>query len=455
MPAALRAIATILALTIAPAFATTPPSESAPAADDRVMSFAYAIYYTGSSGTDPIARVRAQADVAGGRVALIDEFLEDVAGPLLTATVVEDAQTELPPPQGDSLQYFTRDLSDAELSTLAASSHVLVLTFAHPQRLALPALARADRVAYDVAQALDGVLYDVELRRAVGAARWQSGRLASGAEALPSVIEHTAIHAYRDGDWIRSVTVGMRKLGLPELAATEVSAGNSTQVAWLINAIGQRMIEGQRPDPEGWFDLDLRTIKHLEVRERITAEVKSNGTAKGRFQLTATHPQEGDADNLLLALGFDAYDGPDTSARQNAAVSEVFGRTDTVKYIAHDDELEAASQRAREQLPALRNVVQRGLKPGELVQVKLPFATPDGGSEWMWVEVLRWNGDTIEGVLSNEPFNIPDLHAGQRVQGSMDDVFDYLYQRADGAIEGNETTEIILRMQGEESRRGG
>lgn len=57
--------------------------------------------------------------------------------------------------------------------------------------------------------------------------------------------------------------------------------------------------------------------------------------------------------------------------------------------------------------------------------MELPFATPDSGTQWMWVEVLRWTGDTIEGVLSYEPFNVPDLHAGQRVTGSMDDVFDY------------------------------
>ncbi len=59
--------------------------------------------------------------------------------------------------------------------------------------------------------------------------------------------------------------------------------------------------------------------------------------------------------------------------------------------------------------------------------------TADDGTEWMWVEVLRWNGDTIEGVLSNEPFNVPDLHAGQRVTGSMDDVFDYIYRRGDAS----------------------
>jgi len=90
-----------------------------------------------------------------------------------------------------------------------------------------------------------------------------------------------------------------------------------------------------------------------------------------------------------------------------------------------------------------------------MIQLKLPFATADDGTEWMWVEVLRWNDDTIEGLLSNEPFNVPDLHAGQRVTGSMDDVFDYIYRRGDGKVEGNQTSVIIERMQGEETRRGG
>lgn len=247
----------------------------------------------------------------------------------------------------------------------------------------------------------------------------------------------------------------MRKLALPELAVDEVVATASMPIAWIINSIGQRMIEGQQPDADGWFDLDLRAIQHPAVRERALADLKSNGTARGRFKLLPAPPEEGDADNRLLTIGFQGYEGPDLSARQDAALSALFGRTDWVKQVTHDDELEAASQRARKKLPALRAVIQRGLRPGELVQVKLPFATPDGGNEWMWVEVLRWNGDTIEGVLSNEPFDVPDLHAGQRVTGSMDDVFDYLYRREDGEVEGNETSAIIERMQGEESRRGG
>jgi len=453
MPNPILALATMFALAATTAFAAEPPAASA-AADDTV-SFVYAVYFSGTPDPDPIARVQAHADVANGGVTWVDAVPDHATKAVLNATVVEDAQTTLPPPQGEDLDYFSRELSDAEAQALNNASRVLVLVFAHPANDALGALSRADRIAYDLARQIGGVLYDVELRRAVGAARWRSGRLEGDGRAAPSILEHTAIHAYRDTEWVRAVTVGMRKLGQPELAVDEVPATGSMQVAWIINGIGQRMIEGQQPDGEGWFDLDLRAIGHPDVRERVLASLLSNGTARGRFKLMPTPPEDGDADNRLLAIGFQGYAGPDLSARQNAAISAVFGWSDSVKAIEHDDELEAASQRARTKLPELRKTVQRGLAPGELVQVKLPFETPNGGKEWMWVEVLRWNGDTIEGVLSNEPFDVPDLHAGQRVKGSMADVFDYIYRRKDGQVEGNETSEIILRMQGEEARQGG
>jgi uncharacterized protein YegJ (DUF2314 family) len=453
MPKPILTLAATLALAVAPVFATEPPAD--PKAADDTVSFAYAVYFAGTPDPDPIARVRARVSAADSGMAWIDTLPEHTANPVVNATVVEDAQAKLPPPQGENLAYFSRELSDAETMALNKASRVLLLAFAHPAKDALPALARADRIAYDLSRELDGVLYDIELRRAVGAERWRSGRLEGDGRAVPSILEHAAIHAYRDTEWVRAVTVGMRKLGLPELAVDEVAATDSTAIAWVINSIGQRMIEGEQPDDEGWFDLDLRAIRHPNVREGALADLKSNATARGRFKLVPALPEEGDADNRLLAIGFQGYDGPDVSARQNAAVSALFGWSDAVKYIDHNAELEAASQRARQKLPALRSIVERGLKPGELIQVKLPFKTPDGGNEWMWIEVLRWNGDTIEGVLSNEPFAIPDLHAGQRVTGSMEDVFDYIYRRGNGEVEGNETSRIIEQMQGEESRRGG
>ena len=135
------------------------------------------------------------------------------------------------------------------------------------------------------------------------------------------------------------------------------------------------------------------------------------------------------------------------SAKQEALLSSLFGWEDAITPVKHNEALLAASQRAKAKLPALRKDFAAGLNPGEFIQVKAPFKTPDGGQEWMWVEITAWEGANIKGILKNEPFNIPSLHAGQIVQVKQEDVFDYIRQYPDGRQEGNETGAIIEKMQ--------
>ena len=105
--------------------------------------------------------------------------------------------------------------------------------------------------------------------------------------------------------------------------------------------------------------------------------------------------------------------------------------------------MKAASRQAQAKLPALRAAFNKGLAPGEFIQVKAPFDTPEGGHEWMWVEVISWDGDKIKGLLKNEPFSIPTLHGGQTVEVSQAKVFDFIHRLADGTEEGNETGRLI------------
>ena len=107
----------------------------------------------------------------------------------------------------------------------------------------------------------------------------------------------------------------------------------------------------------------------------------------------------------------------------------------------------AASRKAREKLPALREQFNKKMQPGEYIQVKVPFPAPGGGNEYMWVEVSSWNGDKIKGLLRNEPVNIPTLHGGQMVAVSEAKVFDYIHTRPDGTQEGNETSKIIQAQE--------
>jgi len=64
--------------------------------------------------------------------------------------------------------------------------------------------------------------------------------------------------------------------------------------------------------------------------------------------------------------------------------------------VRHNEELLAASARAKAKLPELQKAFTAGLQPGEFIDLKAPFPTPDGGTEWMWVEVTSWKDDKIK-----------------------------------------------------------
>jgi hypothetical protein len=98
-------------------------------------------------------------------------------------------------------------------------------------------------------------------------------------------------------------------------------------------------------------------------------------------------------------------------------------------------------------LPALAARFRKGLKPGERLLLKVPFRTDTGGREWMWVEVVSWEGPLFEGILENEPFEIADLKSGARVKSDESLVFDYVLYLADGRSEGNETGKIIEQRE--------
>ncbi|MFW5739820.1 MAG: DUF2314 domain-containing protein [Myxococcota bacterium] len=76
--------------------------------------------------------------------------------------------------------------------------------------------------------------------------------------------------------------------------------------------------------------------------------------------------------------------------------------------------------------------------------VKAPFKTASGGNEWMWVEVISWQGSTIRGVLQNVPYDMPGLKQGARVEVEESAIFDYIYTSSDGGQVGNETDALLL-----------
>jgi uncharacterized protein YegJ (DUF2314 family) len=110
-----------------------------------------------------------------------------------------------------------------------------------------------------------------------------------------------------------------------------------------------------------------------------------------------------------------------------------------------DATLNAARDRARVALAKLAPHFGNGVPDLERLLVKGPFTTNSGQIEWMWVEVSRWDGDTLSGVLVNEPFQPSSVTAGDHVSVKLGDTFDYTWQKRDGTVEGGETDAILER----------
>lgn len=304
-----------------------------------------------------------------------------------------------------------------------------------------------------LARETGGLIWDEQTRGVFTPDQWNQRRIQNWTDEIPDISTQITIDAYKKTEYVRAITLGMSKFGLPDVVVENSSWSDYNQIGNLINSLCQALAENSSLKKPGEFLLDFKQIKNTAIREKRLTNLYPNATGAAQVGLKYVPLQDGDATNRLMRITFDHYSGKDELAQEDALISTLFGWQDSIKSVKHNDELLAASQRAREQLPTLRVVFQKGLAPGEFIELKAPFHRPDGGTEWMWVEVTDWKGGEIKGLLKNEPFHIPSLHGGQIVEVFEKDIFDYLHKNPDGTESGNETGSIIEKMQPEKSPR--
>jgi uncharacterized protein YegJ (DUF2314 family) len=408
------------------------------------IAFEFVIYYLPEPVGDPLADVDRLLKEAW--MARTEAMVGTEASPTVQLTVIRDPGEAYSPPDEELLQTFGRGLSREQARDLQSTRCALSLRFAWACEQPAERLRRAMTLTQAIAEQSEGLIWDDETRQMFSPDRWK-GRLEGWEGEIPDVSRQMTIHAYQSGELMRAVTLGMAKLGLPDLVVEEFPWSLNGSVGNSINLVAQAFMEGQQVGPSGTFDLDLRSIRHRRLREEQLEKLEENGTGVALLGLKPGTPDKGDPDNRLWQLTFERGEGPDPHARMEHVLIEAFGGEDSVVSVKHDDELVEASRRARELLPRLKRAFNAGLTPGEILLLKWPFKTPDEGHEYMWVEVTKWGDDSIEGLLANEPFQIPTLKAGQKVVIQQEKVFDFIWHRADGSTEGNETGKILKKRQ--------
>jgi len=411
------------------------------------IRFQYAIYFLPKHTTDPAAVLKELLVQKYAKLKLVKELPSTPHEMLVGAYMEEKVQEKYAPPDRDDLQEYESGLTAKEERELEKSQEAFVLNFAHPKADVWLALRTANELIEELARRTNGLVWDNETEHVYSPDGWHEKHLDTGAQEIPDVRTQTVVEVYQHGEFARAMSRGMSKFGLPDLVIDGFPWSSGDQMVHVINLFAQSLAEGATLSESRKFKLEIQEIKNAEMRESPLKEVKTPGTGRACLTLRAGIREKGDPENRLIRLSFDEYPGPDDQAKQESMTRALFGWTDPVTYVEHDAEMLEASRKVRAQLPELQKNFNGGLEPGSFIQVKAPFETPDGGREWMWVEVSRWKNGRIKGTLANDPAEIPDMHAGQVVEVKDSEVFDYIKEFADGHREGNTTGAIIEKME--------
>ncbi len=404
----------------------------------------YCIYYLEDQqiDTDVIAHKISAKLVAHKRV---DNFSEDMDANEFVVEYVDNPMLDYPAPDLEYLEYKSFGLSTEEKMGLQTPRSAVIVAFTGSNQEVVSDQLTMNKIMASLLKGSQTILTDYVTYETYNESSWQQLRLNSFTKSNQYIPSQFTIHLYRDGEFCRAVTLGLGKFCLPDISIQQISCLDQDSYANLINLISQTLLENPTLSQDSVLHVNINSLQNTHLKKELDAKLADNAERKGLIQLTLVEPQEGDAFNTQFELVFNDDQYTSKQEEQNALISQVFGATDEITYVDHNAELLAASERAKQKLPELRNKFNDGLEPGHALLLKLPFETDSGGNEWMWVEVTKWSGSDIKGILQNDPFEIANLKAGARVEGKQEDVFDYIYYYADGTSEGNETGAIIMK----------
>lgn len=367
--------------------------------------------------------------------------------------IVEIPVDKYVPPSVNSLHYFGRGLSTEQAEALQKSEEVLVLDFRYRPSEGFTVLREAQELALVLARETGGLLWDEESREVFTPEAWKERRLDPWTGPLPHVPSQYVIHLYRSDELLRAISLGLGRFGLPDLVVESFPASSSDSVEALINLTAQTLVEKGRLDSPGHLRVSVPGLKNERLAKSLVASYQEKATGIADLTLVLGTKEEGDPDNRLLEIEFPATGDTSRLEAQNALLASLFGATDHLTRVKHDDELLEASRKAKAEFPRLAALTRKGYAPGERLLLKAPFTTDDGGNEWMWVEVVTWKGDVVDGILQNDPYEVSDLKAGARVTFRASDAFDYIHYHPDGREEGNGTGKILRRREGKPEPR--
>lgn len=137
---------------------------------------------------------------------------------------------------------------------------------------------------------------------------------------------------------------------------------------------------------------------------------------------------------LMLAMAIAAT--PVAAQKQPAGNADA----DPIEWVEADDPaMDAAIAQAQATLPEWLGVLANPPRGYANIVFKFPL----GGTEHIWVDNVRREGDMLHGTLANNPFQ-PGWAIGDRVSVPLADVSDWAYFDAAGVAHGYRTIVVLF-----------
>jgi uncharacterized protein YegJ (DUF2314 family) len=389
-------------------------------------------------------------------------FLEDPKAPPAPPFVgFEEERAPLkdfPVPDASYFKYAGRGLTKEDIAAFQKTDRATRLVLVAPRDDVWRIGRKFTELVLKFATTTRAYVWDSATRECFHRKAWNEKRLAPWpSNAIPDITGQITIHLYRPKDaslYLRAITLGMEKFALPDVVIERMIGSDNRPAGNLINLVCQSLAERPmiRSGAKESFRLDA--LESETLRTNMQSSLNPRATSEIPLALMRGSRQDGDPDNQLIELDFRHGTGKTEDERREDLLAKLWGASDSIIGVKHNEEILEASRRARIRLNQLRPAFDKGLPPGSRLLVKAPFARDDEGNEWMWVEVMKWPvGGRIEGVLQNDPFYVRKLKAGSKVQVNAAEVFDYTLYRDDGTSEGNETGKLMEKQAGPVKRK--
>ncbi len=257
--------------------------------------------------------------------------------------------------------------------------------------------------------------------------RWV--KMTAASEVEPSADSLFTVQGVSDGNEVWLHTHGLIRFGLRELEVLCSDNENAEHHFEIINALAKRMISGDEGDiAEGVYYLGLIGD---EIPVVVTAVPWTEGLQEYSHGCMGGASDRENGHNSKTSLVF-AYKGPQDQEKHILSKVTIYDEVweDHAMFFISTRETQRMSRLARERFDYVRPFVG---KPDCQVVLKLALKAlneeeGDMQVEHIWFELVGFEGNGFRARLTQNPYYIDYMHAGDEAVYTVEDITDWVIQ---------------------------